>query len=43
MKVPYISLATEKYVALAFPIELELGALIFMEGKKSENPEKNPR
>jgi len=30
-------------VALEFPIELEFKMLIFEEGGKPENPEKNPR
>ena len=36
---------TEKPVALEFPIELEfrIAMLIFFEGGKPENPDKNPR
>ena len=44
------SLTTDKAVALGFQIELEFGwfflvgwLLIFVEGGKPENPEKNPR
>ena len=35
--------STDKPVVLEFPIELEFGVLVFEEGGKPENPEKNPR
>ena len=37
------SLATDKPVALEFPIEFPMEVLVFVEGGKPENPEKNPR
>ena len=36
-------LATNKPVALGFPIELEFGSIGFVEGGKLVNPEKNSR
>ena len=42
MRVACNSLATDKPVALEFPIELEFRSVGFVEGGKLENPEKNP-
>ena len=46
MRVAHNSLATDKPVALKFPIELEFGSVGFCGGRKTggepENPEKNP-
>ena len=41
-RVTHNSHMTEKPVALKFPIKLNLEMLIFVEGGKPENPEKNP-
>ena len=40
-RVVHNSLATNKPVALGFPIEFELEVLFFVEEGKPENPEKN--